>query len=136
MFFEKKSLQWTTVLIKLQPCSTQPSILSKKLSSCKLSGGSFHWRCRSRVHPSNFIKKDSILELFLHVSCAVALFNLLKNLLRESFQGDLYCVKNYHYIHMPIRMPMVMPMPICPYWDFQMAVSLDFVSFIWKRSYL
>ena len=32
---------------------------------------------------------------------------------------------------MPIPMPM--PMSICPYQDFQMAISLDFVSFILKR---
>ena len=31
---------------------------------------------------------------------------------------------------MPISMPM--PMSICPYQNFQMAVSLDFVSFVWK----
>ena len=43
-----------------------------------------------------------------------------------NFKGDLYCVKDYNYIYMPI----LMPMPICPYRDFQMAVSLDFVSFV------
>ena len=26
-YFEKKSLWWTNLLIKLQPCSTQPSVL-------------------------------------------------------------------------------------------------------------
>ena len=26
-YFEKKSLWWTSFLIKLQPCSTQPSVL-------------------------------------------------------------------------------------------------------------
>ena len=31
---------------------------------------------------------------------------------------------------MPISMPM--PMSICPYQNFQMAVSLDFVGFVWK----
>ena len=39
-FFRKKSLWWTSVLIKLQRCSTQSSVLSKKQSSCK----TFHCR--------------------------------------------------------------------------------------------
>ena len=45
----------------------------------------FHRSCRSRVHPSNFIKKDSITEIILHWSCAVALFKLSINFLRNIF---------------------------------------------------
>ena len=33
--FWEKGLWWTSVSIKLQPCSTQPSVLSKKQNSCK-----------------------------------------------------------------------------------------------------
>ena len=42
-FFWETSLKWTSVLIKLQPCSTQPWILSKKLSSCKTFTGKHPW---------------------------------------------------------------------------------------------
>ena len=38
-----------------------------------------------KVIRSNLIKKDSITELFLHGSCAVALFKLLRNFLRHIF---------------------------------------------------
>ena len=105
----------------------------------------FHWSCRSRVHPSNFIKKDFITELFLHGSCVITHFKLFRVFQRDffakhflttleainlqvttllkitcltkyielpfNFKSDLYCVKDYSYIDMPI--PMSMPILIC-----------------------
>ena len=40
-------------------------------------------------------------------------------------------INDYSYIRMTIPMPMLIPRS--PYRDLQMAVSLDFVSFIWKK---
>ena len=118
----------------------------------------FYWSCRFRVHPSNFIKKDSTTEAFLHglwaepflnyrevfcelplqtffskVAGLLSIVTLLKRTcltkIYRTFEGDLYCVKYYSYIHMPI----LMPIPICPYQDFQVTISLNFVSFVCKR---
>ena len=47
-----------------------------------------------------------------------------------NFKGNLYYVKDYSYIHMPI--PMTMTIPMCQYQDFEVALSMDFVSFVWK----
>ena len=145
--------------MKLQPCSTQLSILSKQLSLCKLSGGFFSLKLQVQLIPA-IHEKRLHHRAFPHRFCAVALFKSLKNFLRDIFAKHfltksqasnlwfttlleiitcltkiykltLYCVKDYIYIHMPIRMPM--PIPICPYQDFQMTTSLDFVSFVRKR---
>ena len=50
-----------------------------------LGGDFFSLKLHSIVHLSNFIKKDSITELFLHGSSALVLFKLSKNFLRDSF---------------------------------------------------
>ena len=123
-------------------------------SQVKLLGGGFSSLKLQVQGSSRLIKKDFTTELFLHGSCAVSLFKLSRNFLRDTFAKHVVtksqasnlqvtpllkikticerlCVKDYSYIHMPILM--AMPMPVCPYRDFQMVVSLDFVSFVWKR---
>ena len=54
------------------------------------------------------------------------LMNMIE--LTFNFKDDLYCLKDSSYIHMPIPMPI--PLPMSQYRDFQVSVSLDFVSFI------
>ena len=70
--------------MKLQPCSTQLSILSKQLSLCKLSGGFFSLKLQVQLIPA-IHEKRLHHRAFQHRSCAVALFKSLRNFLRDIF---------------------------------------------------
>ena len=84
----------------LQPCSVQPAILLKPEVTLdlteealnilmhpqdvlSLAETSFQQKCRSRVHPCEFIKNGIQHRDFWHGFCKMTLFNISENFLRS-----------------------------------------------------